>query len=186
MRWDFNTSGIGVESNNFESRCWAQHDARLAYQFLLKSGRPIPPGYTVPINFIPNYLEYTAEQQEDDKREALKIFNSSTLVEQNLKEGHPEFLFLIDIAKYETQFLALLQYNAIPLIPWLIFVGQFEIAESIYEQTSLAAQWTLGECLDKKYEYAKFQLHIPKGEALKDRDPPIFAAISPVNRMELA
>lgn len=148
--WNILTSAIGVASDTFESRCIAQHYAKLLMHYLQKQyadlGKILPQDYEAPIQFyLPgtalHLSAYTKQQKEKDIELANQIFNSDHLFFEKLQENSPEFMLLLN----EDQCDELLNRKIMKftVIIYLILNGYFELVDSIYEKTKISKTKTL-------------------------------------------
>lgn len=136
LRFDINTSAVGIYSDTFEARCIAQSyaaqmKARLKQQYA-ELGQPWDDNYEVPmIYYIPgsekNWMPYTQAEQLADRNVANQIFNDEVRRERKLNCGDVEFLLLIDnpevIFQTKTRFA--------PLIDRLLLNSEFHVVESL-------------------------------------------------------
>jgi ankyrin repeat protein len=140
LKWDINTSSVGIFSDTFEARCIAQYYAKLTYQRLLcqyrELGLTLPQDYQVPIVFyLPgsdlNWQVYSAEQQANDKIKAEKIFSDEAAIKNAFDQGNFEFLLLLGDLEH-------LSYLQIPVIFWVAHICSMNIAKVLYEQTNMS------------------------------------------------
>jgi hypothetical protein len=138
LKWDINTSSIGIFSDTFEARCIAQFYAKLTYRRLLcqyrELDKTVPQDYEVPIVFyLPgsdlNWQIYSTEQQTNDKIKAEAIFSDEAKIKEAFDQDNFEFLLLLDD-------LEQLIYQNLPVIFWIAYACSMNIAKIIYEQTS--------------------------------------------------
>jgi hypothetical protein len=138
LKWDINTSSIGIFSDTFEARCIAQFYAKLTYQRLLcqyrELGLTLPQDYQVPIVFyLPDdklsWQIYSAEKQAQDKIKAGKTFSDNAKIKKAFAQGNFEFLLLLDDLEH-------LSYKKIPVLFWVAHTCSMNIAKVLYEQTN--------------------------------------------------
>jgi ankyrin repeat protein len=161
LKWDINTSSVGIFSDTFEARCIAQFYAKLTYQRLLcqyrELGLTLPQDYQVPIVFyLPdsylNWQIYSTEQQANDRIKAEKIFSNEAKIKKAFDQGNFEFLLLLGD-------LENLSYQNLPVLFWVAHTCSMNIAKVLYEQTNtcflVAFEEYLSDTLQKLWRVEK-------------------------------
>jgi len=105
IKWNVNSSAVGIYSDTFEARCIAQFYAtqmrdrlKMQYQEL---NIPWDESYVVPIIYyipgsVKNWLPYTQKEQLADREEANRIFRDAELQKKAFARGNYEFMLLLD------------------------------------------------------------------------------------------
>ena len=144
IRFDINSTSIGIGSDTFEARCIAQHYAeethkRVAEQFK-EMGLRLDEKYKVPITYylpgnIKNNMVYTEAAQLADRKLANDIVQDPERRKKAFAEKNYEFLLLVS-----NPGIIFKNHKETPLLLEIMIKESSNLAKRLYKRTSLSKE----------------------------------------------